>query len=608
FLPSSNLMGWQEPIFSINFLAYQGLNATLVKKNNLPTELRTHHCGALRLRDAGSEVRLCGWVRELRDKGHLLWIDLRDRHGITQIVLERGVSSSQLMEEARKLGREDVIQVRGSVVEREAKNDRIPTGGIEIRPAAIQVMAKSKLPPFLIADPTDALEALRMQYRYLDLRRPNLQANLQLRHRLMQTIRNHLDREGFMDIETPVLIKSTPEGARDFIVPARQHPGQYYALPQSPQPLKQLLMVAGFDRYYQIAKCFRDEDLRADRQPEFLQLDCEMSFVTQEDILNTFEALVRETFQKLCNVTLPPFPRMTYNEAMMNYGSDKPDLRWDIRLKEITSIAKSSSFPPFVEVEKVLSIKIPGAAQLTRKQLDHWKKWLQEDHPNVIGPVYLKHLPENELRSTADKFYGEVERRRWAAVHQSQEGDLMIALGGATADVQKAMGALRSALIADQNLKPDHESLYMPLWVTDFPLLEWDETDKRYKAMHHPFTAPQTTDLPLLQTDPKAVRAQAYDLVVNGVEIGGGSIRIHEKELQSQMFDLLGIDKTTAEEQFGFLLKAFEYGAPPHGGIAFGLDRLLMVLTHGKTIKDFIPFPKNNQGRDTTLGAPAPIT
>lgn len=566
---------------------------------------RTHTCGELRLSDAGKQVTLSGWIQRSRDLGGMTFIDLRDRYGITQLVFNME-TRPELCEEARKLGREYVIQVTGKVAERENKNPKLPTGDIEIIVEAIRVLNESKTPPFTIEDQTDGGEELRMKYRYLDLRRNPLRRNLELRHRMALETRRYLDQQHFLEIETPYLIKSTPEGARDFVVPSRMNPGQFYALPQSPQTLKQILMVAGYDRYFQIVRCFRDEDLRADRQPEFTQIDCEMAFVEQEDILNTFEGLIRHLFREVKGLEFGEFPRMSWAEAMTFYGSDKPDIRFGMRFVELTERVKGKGFRVFDEAELVVGFSAPGCASYSRKELDQLTEWVKRPQIGAAGLIYVKYNEDGSLKSSVDKFFGEEELRGWADAFEARPGDLMLILAGAAARTRKALGELR--LEMGNRLGLRNPDVYKPLWVIDFPLLEWDDETQRFYAMHHPFTSPKAKDIPLLDTDPGAVRANAYDLVINGVEIGGGSIRIHRKDLQNKMLRLLGFSDEEAQKQFGFLMGAFEYGAPPHGGIAFGFDRLCAIFGGSESIRDYIAFPKNNAGRDMMLDSPSEIS
>lgn len=567
--------------------------------------LRTHNCGELRIPDQGKRVVLSGWLQRSRDFGGMTFIDLRDRYGITQLVFNMEANSS-LCEEARRLGREYVINIQGVVAERSNKNPNMPTGDIEILVDEITVLNPSKTPPFTIEDKTDGGDELRMHYRYLDLRRNIVKRNIELRHRLALETRNHLSSLGFLEIETPFLIKSTPEGARDFVVPSRMNPGEFYALPQSPQTFKQLLMISGFDRYFQIVRCFRDEDLRADRQPEFTQIDCEMSFVERDDILNTFEGLAYHLFKSVKGIEAEAFTRMTWHEAMWRYGTDKPDLRFGMELNDITQLAKGYGFVVFEEAELISGIVVPGGAGYTRKQLDELTEWVRRPQIGSKGLVWLKYNEDGTLRSSVDKFYGEDELKSWAATMKASTGDLILILAGETPQTRKALGELRLEMGNRLGLrKPD---MFKPLWVLDFPLLEWDEESNRFYAMHHPFTAPVTEDLHLLADNPGSVRANAYDMVINGVEIGGGSIRIHNRELQQKMFNALGFTDQEAKEQFGFLMQAFEYGAPPHGGIAFGFDRWCALFGGSESIRDYIAFPKNNAGRDVMINAPASVS
>ena len=565
---------------------------------------RTHTCGELRLENAGSYVTLSGWVQKARDLGGMTFVDLRDRYGITQLVFNME-TSDELCEKARKLGREYVIKVSGNVIERESKNKNNPTGEIEIEVSSLEVLNASKTPPFTIEDETDGGDDLRMQYRYLDLRRKPVQANIMLRHRVGMETRKYLDSVGFIDVETPYLIKSTPEGARDFVVPSRMNPGQFYALPQSPQTFKQLLMVSGFDRYYQIVKCFRDEDLRADRQPEFTQIDCEMAFVEQEDILNTFEGMVRHLFKVVLDVEIEDFPRMDYDEAMRLYGSDKPDVRFGMEFVDLCEVAKGKGFGVFDSAETVLGILVPGGAEYTRKKLDKLTDWVKRPQIGAKGLIYCKMNEDGTTKSSVDKFFDEGAREVWAKAMSAKKGDLILVLSGDLDKTRKQLGELRLHLGSELGLRDPKN--FKPLWVMDFPLLEWDEKTERYHAMHHPFTSPKPDQLSLIDTDPGKVKANAYDMVINGVEIGGGSIRIHNRELQARMFDLLGFTPEEAEAQFGFLMDAFQYGAPPHGGLALGFDRLCSMFGGSNSIRDFIAFPKNNSGRDVMIDAPSPI-
>jgi len=569
------------------------------------TMVRTHTCGELRPEHTGLTVTLCGWVQHIRDKGGLLWIDVRDRYGVTQLIFEEATSTPALTQQAKGLKREYVIKVQGTVVVRKEQNPSLSTGAIEVQVQTLSILNTAKTPPFLIEAETDGGEELRMQYRYLDLRRPPLQRNLMLRHQVMQQTRAYLNQAQFLEIETPMLIKSTPEGARDFVVPARMQPGQFYALPQSPQTFKQLLMVAGFDRYYQLARCFRDEDLRADRQPEFTQIDCELSFVTQEDIRTIFEGLVRHLFQQIKGIALPPFPCMTYAKAIQLYGTDKPDLRFGMPFVELTHLVQRQGFRVFDEAALVVGICAPGCAGYTRKQLDLLTDFVKQPQVGASGLIYVKCNPDGSLKSSVDKFFGHTQLTKWAALLEAQPGDLMLILAGETQATRQALAALR--LKMGDALCLRDKTQWAPLWIVDFPLLEWDAVTQRYHARHHPFTAPEPEDIPLLVQQPEAVQAQAYDLVINGVEIGGGSMRICNRSVQAQLLNILGLRAEEAEQQFGFLLEALEYGAPPHGGIALGLDRLCALLGNTESIRSFISFPKNNAGRDVMLEAPAPI-
>lgn len=567
--------------------------------------LRSHTCGELRKNHVGQTVTLSGWVQGIRDKGSLLWIDLRDRYGITQITIETENAPQNIVDTARSLGREFVISVTGKVVERYSKSDKIETGDIEINPEKITVLNSAILPPFTIEDETDGGDDLRMKYRYLDLRRNPVRKNLELRHRMAIETRNYLDKLNFLEVETPVLIKSTPEGARDFVVPSRMNQGEFYALPQSPQTFKQLLMVGGFDRYYQIVKCFRDEDLRADRQPEFTQIDCEMAFVEQEDILNTFEGLVRHLFKTVKGIDIPELSRMTYADAMKYYGNDKPDIRFEMKFVELNNVAKGKGFPVFDNAELVVGICAKGAAEYTRKQLDELTEFVKRPQIGATGLVYIRYNNDGTLKSSVDKFFNEDQLKDFASQMNAQPGDLMLILAGEENKTRKALSELRLEMGTRLGLRD--KNTFACHWVIDFPLLEWSEETARWHAMHHPFTSPKPEDIALLDTDPGAVRANAYDMVINGVEVGGGSIRIFNKELQAKMFELLGFTKEEAQAQFGFLMNAFEYGAPPHGGIAFGFDRLCSLFGGAEVIRDFIAFPKNNSGRDVMIDSPSPI-
>ena len=566
---------------------------------------RSHTCGELRIEHIGTKVTLAGWMQRSRDLGGMTFIDLRDRYGLTQLAFNMEVNAA-LCEQARKLGREFVIQVEGEVIERSSKNKNIPTGEIEINVTSLTILNASKLPPFTIEDDTDGGDELRMQYRYLDLRRNPVLEKLRLRNRVALETRKYLDSKDFLDVETPVLIKSTPEGARDFVVPSRMNEGQFYALPQSPQTFKQLLMVSGFDRYYQIVKCFRDEDLRADRQPEFTQIDCEMAFVEQNDILNMFEGLIKHLFETVRGVKFEgDFPRMTYAEAMERYGSDKPDIRFGMEFVDLTTLAQQNDFVVFNSAEAVLAINAEGCSEYTRKQLDELTEWVKRPQIGAKGLVYIKCNTDGTFKSSVDKFYSEDDLRAMAERANATPGDLMLLLSGDLAKTRKQLNELRLNLASQLGLRDPN--VFKPLWVMDFPLLEWDEENERYHAMHHPFTSPKPEDLHLIDTEPGKVRANAYDLAMNGVELGGGSIRIHDRALQSRMFDLLGFSKEEAQAQFGFLMSAFEYGAPPHGGLAFGLDRLVATMGGSESIRDYIAFPKNNSGRDTMIDAPSPL-
>lgn len=566
---------------------------------------RSHTCGELRLSDIGTTVTLSGWVQRSRDLGGMTFVDLRDRYGITQLAFNME-ENAELCAKARKLGREFVIQIVGEVIERSSKNKNIPTGEIEILVNQLTILNASKLPPFTIEDDTDGGDELRMQYRYLDLRRNPVQDKLRLRNQIALETRIYLNAQNFLDVETPVLIKSTPEGARDFVVPSRMNEGQFYALPQSPQTFKQLLMVSGFDRYYQIVKCFRDEDLRADRQPEFTQIDCEMAFVEQEDVLNTFEGLIKHLFKTVRGVEFTEdFPRMSYAEAMERYGSDKPDIRFGMEFVDLNSVAKGKGFAIFDDAESVLAINAEDCAVYTRKQLDELTEWVKRPQIGAKGLVYVRYNTDGTYKSSVDKFYTQEDLANWMQKAQAKPGDLLLVLSGELDKTRKQMNELRLHMGNELGLR--NPAIFKPLWVLDFPLLEWDEENSRYHAMHHPFTSPKPEDMHLIQTDPGKVRANAYDLAMNGVELGGGSIRIHDRELQERMFDLLGFTKEEAQAQFGFLMSAFEYGAPPHGGLAFGLDRLVATMGGSESIRDYIAFPKNNSGRDTMIDAPSPL-
>jgi aspartyl-tRNA synthetase len=566
---------------------------------------RTHHCGELNSTHIGTTVTLSGWVQKNRDKGSVIWIDLRDRYGITQLIFDEARTSESLMAMAKTFGREFVIQATGKVIERSSKNPNLPTGDIELLVTDLCCLNASKTPPFTIEDETDGGDTLRMQYRYLDIRRNPIKNNLIFRHRIAQLVRNYLSEQNFIEVETPVLIKSTPEGARDFVVPSRMNPGQFYALPQSPQTFKQLLMVGGMDRYFQIVKCFRDEDLRADRQPEFTQIDCEMAFVEQEDILETFEGLTRHLISSITGNELGAFPRMTYHEAMRRFGNDKPDIRFGMEFGELNDVAKHKDFQVFNNSELVIGIAVPKANELTRKDIDQLTEWVKRPQIGASGLVYVRCLEDGSFKSSVDKFFNQEDLKHWAKITGASKGDMIFVLSGNTHKVRSQMSALRMEMAERLGLRDP--KVFAPLWVVDFPLLEWDEESNRYHAMHHPFTAPKPEQMDLLHSNPSEVNANAYDLVLNGNEIGGGSIRIHDKATQSQMFDLLGFTPEDAKSQFGFLMNAFEFGAPPHGGIAFGLDRLVAILGGQETIREFIAFPKNNTGRDIMIDAPSVI-
>ena len=567
---------------------------------------RTHTNGELSLKNLNETVTLAGWVQTIRDKGFMIWVDLRDRYGITQLVFDEERTSKDLLEKAKNLGREFVIQVEGKVIERASKNPKIPTGEIEILVEKLTVLNESVLPPFTIEDETDGGEELRMKYRYLDIRRNLVKDKLIFRHKIAQKVRNYLSEQGFIEVETPVLIKSTPEGARDFVVPSRMNEGQFYALPQSPQTFKQLLMVGGMDKYFQIVKCFRDEDLRADRQPEFTQIDCEMAFVEQEDVMNVFEGLAKNLLEETTGKKFGQFPRMTFAEAMRKYGNDKPDIRFGMEFVELNDLVKGKEFKIFDEAELVVGINVEGKADYTRKQIDELIDWVKRPQIGASGMVWVKFQEDGVLTSSVNKFYNEDDLKAIAEKFNAQKGDLMLVMSGDANKVRAQLSALRMELGNRLGLRKGDE--FAPLWVVDFPLLEWDEESGRYHAMHHPFTSPKPEDIPLLETSPGEVRANAYDLVLNGNEIGGGSIRIYDKDLQSKMFALLGFSPEEAEAQFGFLMNAFRYGAPPHGGLAFGFDRLVAILDGNEVIRDYIAFPKNNSGRDVMIDAPSQIS
>ncbi len=572
--------------------------------------LRTHNNGELRIANVSEVVTLCGWVQRTRDKGGMIWIDLRDRYGITQLMLEEGKTSKEALDTARSLGREFVVSVTGTVVERLSKNDKIATGDIEVKVAELTVLNPAKLPPFLIEDETDGGDDIRMKYRYLDLRRNPVRQNLILRHKMAQEVRSYLDGQGFIEVETPVLIKSTPEGARDFVVPSRMNPGEFYALPQSPQTFKQLLMVSGFDRYFQIVKCFRDEDLRADRQPEFTQIDCEMSFIEQEDILQMFEGLVRQLFKNLKGIELNEVPRMTYADAMKYYGSDKPDIRFGMNFYELKSesvdLTSGKNFPVFDAASVVVGINAKGCAEYTRKQVDELTDFVKRPQIGAKGLIYVRYNADGSIKSSVDKFYTEEDLKQWVATAGAEPGDLLLILCGDGDKPRKQLNELR--LEIGNRLGLRNPEVYSVHWVVDFPLLEYGEEDNRWFAMHHPFTAPKPEDIPFLEAgDYGKIRANAYDMVINGVEVGGGSIRIFQKDLQAKMFEVLGFSDEEAKHQFGFLMDAFEYGAPPHGGLAFGFDRLCSLFGGSDSIRDFIAFPKNNSGRDVMIDSPSTI-
>jgi aspartyl-tRNA synthetase len=583
--------------------------------------LRTHTCGELRISHVNQPVTLTGWVQRLRDKGSILWIDLRDRYGITQLVFEEGKTDSAVLALAKTLGREFVIEAEGIVSERLSKNDKLPTGDIELKVSRLRVLNSAKVPPFTIEDESDGGDELRMKYRYLDLRRTPVRENLLLRHKMAQQTRAYLDSLNFVEVETPVLIKSTPEGARDFVVPSRIHHGEFYALPQSPQTFKQLLMVSGFDRYYQIVRCFRDEDLRADRQPEFTQIDCEMAFVTQEDILNTFEGLVCHLFKTVKGIELGSVPRITYADAMKRYGSDKPDTRFGMTFTELKNktnlppgggkeggvdLTSGKNFNVFDNAELVVGICATGCAEYTRKQLDELTDFVKRPQVGAKGLVYVQYRSDGSFKSSVDKFYTTDDLKKWAEAFRAQPGDLLLIMAGEANATRKQLNELR--LLMGEKLGLRDKTKFAALWVLDFPLLEWNEETNRYHAMHHPFTSPRQEDIPLLETDPGNVRANAYDMVLNGSEIGGGSIRIHDRATQQLMFRKLGFTDEEAKKQFGFLMEAFEYGAPPHGGIAFGFDRLCALFGGSDSIRDFIAFPKNNAGRDMMIDTPSTIS
>jgi aspartyl-tRNA synthetase len=566
---------------------------------------RSHNCGELNASHVNKEVTLAGWVQKSRDKGFMIWVDLRDRYGITQLIFDEQRTDKAVIEKAKSLGREFVIQIKGTVIERVSKNPNMATGDVEILVTELTILNEAQVPPFTIEDETDGGEDIRMKYRYLDIRRNPVKNNLLFRHKVSMEVRKYLSDQGFCDIETPYLIKSTPEGARDFVVPSRMNEGQFYALPQSPQTFKQLLMVGGMDKYFQIVKCFRDEDLRADRQPEFTQIDCEMAFVEQEDILNMFEGLTRHLLKEIKGVEVDKFPRITYDYAMKTYGNDKPDIRFEMKFGALNEVTQHKEFGVFNSAELIVGIAAPGCANYTRKEIDAIIEWVKRPQVGASGMVYVKCEEDGTFKSSVDKFYDQEDLKKWAEATNAKAGDLILVLSGSANKTRTQLSALRMEIATRLGLRKSDE--FAPLWVVDFPLLEWDEESGRYHAMHHPFTSPKPEDIKLIDTEPGKVRANAYDMVLNGNEIGGGSIRIHDRELQSRMFDLLGFSKEEAEAQFGFLMNAFEFGAPPHGGLAFGLDRLVAILGGQETIRDFIAFPKNNSGRDVMIDAPAKI-
>ena len=566
---------------------------------------RSHNCGELNASHINTEVTLAGWVQKSRDKGFMIWVDLRDRYGITQLIFDEQRTDKAVIEKAKSLGREFVIQIKGTVIERVSKNPNMATGDVEILVTELTILNEAQLPPFTIEDETDGGEDIRMKYRYLDIRRNPVKNNLLFRHKVSMEVRKYLSDQGFCDVETPYLIKSTPEGARDFVVPSRMNEGQFYALPQSPQTFKQLLMVGGMDKYFQIVKCFRDEDLRADRQPEFTQIDCEMAFVEQEDILDMFEGLTRHLLKEIKGIEVDKFPRITYDYAMKTYGNDKPDIRFEMKFGELNAVAQHKDFPVFNSAELVVGIAAPGCANYTRKEIDALIDWVKRPQVGALGMVYVKCEEDGSFKSSVDKFYDQEDLKKWAEITNAKPGDLILILSGNANKVRTQLSALRMEVATRLGLRKSDE--FAPLWVVDFPLLEWNEESGRYHAMHHPFTSPKPEDMALIETEPGKVRANAYDMVLNGNEIGGGSIRIHDRELQSRMFDLLGFSKEEALAQFGFLMNAFEFGAPPHGGLAFGLDRLVSILGGQETIRDFIAFPKNNSGRDVMIDAPSTI-
>jgi len=567
--------------------------------------IRSHNCGELKLADVNKKVILSGWVQKIRNKGFIIWIDLRDRYGITQLVFDEKRSPKKVFDIAKNILREFVIQISGHVIERESKNDNIRTGSIEILVNSIEILNPSKTPPFTIEDISDGGDELRMKYRYLDIRRNKIKENLIFRHKVSMEVRKYLSNNGFIDIETPYLIKSTPEGARDFIVPSRMNPGEFYALPQSPQTFKQLLMVGGIDRYFQIVKCFRDEDLRADRQPEFTQIDCEMSFVNQEDILNQFENLISHLINKINNYKLDKFTRMTYDQAMREYGTDKPDIRFEMKLADITKNAKGFGFKVFDSSESIIGFPIKKAANYSRKEIDYWINWVKQPQIGAEGIVWIKYNDDKTIKSSVDKFYSQDVLLKWMKTFKASPGDLVFILSGELKKILKQLGELRLNIAQKIGLRDPR--VFAPLWIVDFPLFKFDEGSSSLLAVHHPFTSPKEEDIKILKDNPEKVRANAYDLVINGNEIGGGSIRIHDSKLQKEIFKLLNLSDEEVDEQFGFLIDAFKYGAPPHGGIAFGLDRLVAILGGEEIIRDFIAFPKNNSGRDSMIDSPSKI-
>ena len=566
---------------------------------------RSHSCGELRASHINTEVTLSGWVQKSRDKGFMIWVDLRDRYGITQLIFDEDRTPKEILEKAKTLGREFVIQVSGTVIERASKNPKMETGDIEILVSKLEILNEAKVPPFTIEDETDGGEDIRMKYRYLDIRRNPVKNNLIFRHKVAMEVRKYLSDKEFIEVETPYLIKSTPEGARDFVVPSRMNGGEFYALPQSPQTFKQLLMVGGMDKYFQIVKCFRDEDLRADRQPEFTQIDCEMAFVEQEDILNVFEGMTRHLLKEINGVEVAEFPRMLFDDAMRIYGNDKPDIRFGMEFGELNEVTQHKEFKVFNDAELVVGIAVPGGASYTRKEIDKIIDWVRRPQVGALGMIYVKCNEDGSFKSSVDKFYDQEDLAKWAEKTGAKAGDLICVLSGKTTKVRPQLSALRMELAERLGLRDP--KVFAPLWVVDFPLLELDEETGHYHAMHHPFTSPKPGQMELLETNPGEVKANAYDLVLNGNEIGGGSIRIHDKEMQATMFKHLGFTEEEAKAQFGFLMDAFEYGAPPHGGLAFGLDRLVAILGGQETIRDFIAFPKNNSGRDVMIDAPAAI-